>query len=69
MRRKGHTLTAEHIRRYAGYLREQERAPQTIQKYLHDLTVLLGWLGDGALTKAALIEWKDKLTAAYAPPR
>lgn len=67
MNRTIHTLTASHIRRYADYLREQERSAATIQKYLHDLTALLGWLGDGALTKAALIEWKEELTAAYAP--
>lgn len=67
MRRITHTLTAGHIRRYADYLREQERSAATIQKYIHDLTALLGWLGDGALTKAKLIEWKEELTAAYAP--
>ena len=67
MRRKSHTLTADHIRRYAAYLREQERSAATIQKYLHDLSALLGWLGGGALTKAALIEWKEELVAAYAP--
>ena len=67
MRRKTHTLTADHIRRYADYLREQERSAATIQKYLHDLSALLGWLGGGALTKAALIEWKEELVAAYAP--
>ena len=67
MRRKTHTLTADHIRRYAGHLREQERSAATIQKYLHDLSALLGWLGGGALTKAALIEWKEELVAAYAP--
>ena len=67
MRRKTHTLTADHIRRYAGHLREQERSAATIQKYIHDLSALLGWLGGGALTKAALIEWKEELVAAYAP--
>ena len=67
MRRKTHTLTIDHIRRYVEHLREQERSAATIQKYLHDLTALLGWLGDGALTKAILIEWKEELTAAYAP--
>lgn len=64
MRRKSHTLTIDHIRRYADYLREQERSTATIQKYLHDLTALLSCLGDGALTKAALIKWKEELTRA-----
>ena len=41
MRRKNHTLTAALIRRYADYLREQERSTATIQKYTHDLTARL----------------------------
>ena len=67
MKHKPRDLTPGHIRRYADYLREQERAPATIQKYVHDLTALLGWLGGGPVTKAALIAWKEELTAAHAP--
>ena len=53
-------LTPAQGRRYLLHLQEQERAASTMQKYIHDL--------DGApLTKAALIDWKDALTAAYAP--
>ena len=61
------TLTPDLIRRYARQLREQERAPQTIQKYVHDLTALAEFLGDLPLTKAALLEWKESLIAAHAP--
>ena len=67
MKHKPRDLTPGHIRRYADYLREQERAPATIQKYVHDLTALLGWLGGAPVTKAALIAWKEELTAAHAP--
>ena len=67
MKHKPRDLTPGHIRRYTDYLREQERAPATIQKYVHDLTALLGWLGGGPVTKAALIAWKEELTAAHAP--
>ena len=41
MKPERHGFTAVHIRRYVLYLREQERAPATIQKYVHDLTALL----------------------------
>ena len=67
MKPTGHLLTARHIRRYVLFLREQERSAATIQKYTHDLTALLSWLGGEPLTKAALIAWKQELTAAHAP--
>ena len=67
MPKKAITLTPDLIRRYARQLREQERAPQTIQKYVHDLTALAEFLGDRPLTKAALLEWKESLIAAHAP--
>ncbi|WP_242972710.1 tyrosine-type recombinase/integrase [Pseudoflavonifractor sp. An184] len=55
------------MRRYVSYLQEQERAPVTIQKYVHDLTALLSWMNGQPLTKAALIAWKKALTADHAP--
>lgn len=67
MRKKSYDLTDGHIRRYALHLREQERAAATIQKYLHDLAVLQGFLGGRPLTKEVLIEWKAELTATHAP--
>ena len=45
----------------------QERAPATIQKYVRDLTALLDYLDGQPLTKAALIGWKEHLTACHAP--
>ena len=67
MKRKKHVLTAEHIYCYLNYLREQERAAATLQKYAHDLNALLGWLDGRALTKTVLIVWKEELIATHAP--
>lgn len=67
MKQKPQILTAGHIRRYASYLRKQERAANTVQKYVHDLTALLDWLGGRPLTKTALIAWKEALTADHSP--
>lgn len=67
MRKKPRHITAALIDRYALHLREQERAPATIQKYVHDLTSLLEYLSGQPLTKAALIAWKEQLTATHAP--
>lgn len=46
MPKKAIILTPELFHRYARQLREQERAPQTIQKYVHDLTVLMDFWTD-----------------------
>lgn len=67
MPKKIHTLTAEHIRRYAVHLREEERAVNTVQKYLHDLNALRDYLNGQPLTKSLLIQWKERLTETYAP--
>lgn len=67
MPKKSKTLTAENIRSYAQYLREQERSSATLQKYVHDLHILAEYLDGKPITKAALIAWKEELTGAYAP--
>lgn len=62
-----HILTSELIQQYAVNLQEQERAIHTIQKYIHDLTILYQWLDGRFLTKQILVDWKEHLTACYAP--
>ena len=54
--KKNYKLSAKQIRCYGAYLREQERADSTVQKYLHDLAALLAYLRGRALTKAVLLE-------------
>ena len=61
------TITPELIRRYAVSMREQEKAQATIEKYVHDLTALCGYLDGAALTKTVLIGWKEHLVKQYAP--
>lgn len=60
-------LTDARIEKYLSYLREQERSAATIQKYGHDLRALSGFLAGEPATKAALLDWKQRLTEAYAP--
>ena len=60
-------LTDTRIEKYLSYLREQERSAATIQKYGHDLRALSGFLAGEPATKAALLDWKQRLTEAYAP--
>ena len=42
------TLTLEQIMAYGGYLRTEERAPGTIEKYLRDARSFAVWRWKGA---------------------
>ena len=55
------------IQEYLIYLKEQERSSSTIKKYAHDLKSLQIFLQNRTLTKAILIDWKQKLIEKYAP--
>lgn len=65
-KKKPQTITIEKINHYAAYLREQERSEATIQKYVHNLTLLYTYLAGATLTKTILIDWKEHLTKTYA---
>ena len=56
------------IRSFGLYLRQEERAKGTVEKYLRDLTAFLRWLGERTLTKEAAADWKEFLLGqGYAP--
>ena len=67
MEPKCHKFTPGLLRRYVLHLREDERADSTIEKYVRDLEALGRHLAERPVTKAALIGWKEELTAAHAP--
>ena len=67
MKKQNLTITPALIGKYAAYLREQERSPATIEKYVHDLTALSGFLAGRPVTKGALLEWKEDLIGQYTP--
>ena len=67
MAKKSLCLTVTLIQRYAGHLCDQERSAATIQKYVHDLTDLAGFLAGRPVTKGLLLEWKERLIGRYAP--
>lgn len=60
-------ITESLIKHFADALREQEKSQATIQKYVHDLQALHRQIGNVAVTKAMLIEWKECLSENYAP--
>jgi len=63
---KSREMTPELIKRFAAYLREQEKSAATIEKYTRDLARLYEFLQGRPVTKSALIDWKESLTKQYA---
>lgn len=60
-------LTDKLIEKYTIHLQEEERAKATVQKYVRDLRALKVFLNGNAVTKAALISWKQHLIETHAP--
>ena len=67
MRKQDLTITLALIQKYAAYLREQERAAATVEKYVHDLTTLSVFLAGQPVSKGLLLEWKEDLIGRYTP--
>ncbi|MCD8129904.1 MAG: tyrosine-type recombinase/integrase [Lachnospiraceae bacterium] len=59
-------ITVESIEEYLLWLKGEERAVSTIEKYNRDLLKLLGWLESRPLTRLLAAEWKESLQAGYA---
>lgn len=55
------------ISEYVVYLYSEERSENTITKYVRDLRAFFVYLADSEIGKAAVLDWKDKLTKEYAP--
>lgn len=65
---EAYKLTAERITSYGRYLRGEERASGTIEKYLRDVRAFAEWLGRRTVTKELALEWKAHLLElGYAP--
>ena len=64
MRRK---LNGYEIKSFAAYLRREERSEGTVSSYLANVHAFAKWLGDGHVTKEAMVAWKDELAQHYAP--
>ena len=61
-------LTAERIAAYGRYLRMEERAAGTLEKYLRDIRRFAAWLDGRPVTKELAVAWKEYLLVQqYAP--
>ncbi len=60
-------LTAAILKSFQAELIKQERAPATIEKYMHDIRTFYSWLGNREVTSETVHEWKKSLTERFSP--
>lgn len=59
-------LTLDQIDAFGRYLRDEEREPGTVEKYLRDIRAFAAWAGYREISKALSISWKESLkSSAY----
>ena len=61
-------LTSEQIAAYVRYLKQEERTPATLEKYLRDVRAFALWLDGEAVTKEVVTCWKERLLAEHRAP-
>lgn len=57
-----HRLVPEKITAFGQYLEREEKARNTVEKYLRDVRAFAAWLKDSPVTKETVMEYKAKLT-------
>ncbi len=58
-------LTDEMISQYRQMLMEEEKSPETVKKYCHDVTAFQSFMGGQELSKEAVIDYKRALMEDY----
>ena len=61
-------LTSEQIAAYGRYLKQEERTPATLEKYLRDVWAFALWLDGETVTREAVTGWKERLLAERRAP-
>ena len=61
-------LSASMLTAYDRWLRQEERADATREKYLRSIRAFAAWLGSAAVTKDAVTEWKAHLAGQHQAP-
>lgn len=57
-------ITGEEIRRFAAYLRSEEKSGATVEKYTREAERFAAWLEGRAVTKELAVEYKSRLSGA-----
>lgn len=63
---KKRMITDQRIKEFKNDLVENEKAEATIQKYIHDIRCFGAFVGEQALSKTLVLEYKAKLAENYA---
>lgn len=64
---KQNTISQDVIRGFEDKLREDEKSPATLEKYIRDINAFAEFLVTRALTKSEVMEYKRQITESYAP--
>ncbi len=60
------SINKRQMQAFAVYLKENEKSKATVEKYLHDIRVFYGFLGDREINKQAVMDYKAYLGEHYA---
>ena len=66
MKTKNIFITAEKINKYIAYLKNEEHADNTVEKYARDVRTFADFLNGEAVTKELAVAWKNKLKETHA---
>ena len=64
---KGSNVMMDKIDAFREYLQNEERAKATVLKYMRDVNEFFVWLGETALSRERVLEYKALLCERYAP--
>lgn len=62
------TLILDQIDAFEQYLRDEEREPGTVEKYLRDIRTFAAWAGRRVISKSLSISWKERLKSSFYQP-
>ena len=65
--RKDKNMITDKIEAFREYLKREEKARSTVLKYTRDVYEFFAWLGERALSREAVLEYKTALCETYAP--
>lgn len=60
---EGQVISENTISNFRGYLRNEEKSQNTIEKYIRDVGAFLQYLGSAEVTKEMVIAYKNSLIA------
>ncbi len=56
-----HKISPKDISGFCDHLRREERAENTVAKYIRDITRFYAWIGGSPVTKEAVVAWKEHM--------